>query len=79
MPDSPLVELMVTKPCFLHIDMSVHRIIMVQVGVLEPFTCDKESIASITRHTSLNNEAVDPRFSIVFTEEVTYRIIPSDE
>ena len=79
MPDSPLVELMVLEPRFLHIHMSVHGIIMVQVGVLKPFTIDKESIASITRATSLNNEAVDPRFSVVFTEEVTYRIIPSDE
>jgi len=47
--------------------------------VLEPLAIDKESIASITRDASLNNEAIDPGFAVIFTEEVTDRIVPADE
>ena len=79
MPDSPLVETIVTKPCFLHIHMSVHGIIMIQVGVLEPFSCDKETIATIARYSSSDSKFTNPGFSIVLSHEETDWIVPPDE
>lgn len=59
--------------------MSVHGIVMIQVGMLEPFSCDKETIASIRRDSSFEGEFFDPWFPIIFPKKITDRVITTDK
>lgn len=79
MPYGPLVELTISESGFLHVHMRVHRIVMIQVGVFEPFSFDEKSITSIRRSSACNFKTIDPWFSIIFPKEIADWIISSNK
>jgi hypothetical protein len=47
--------------------------------VFEPFSSHEESVTTVRRYSTFNCEIFDPRFSIVFSKEVTHRVISANE
>ena len=47
--------------------------------MLEPFTSNEEAVTPIARYASFNSKTLNPRFTIILSEEVADRVIPADE